>query len=383
MTSPLPLERHTARVRADDWPRAGTTPSRDPSLGQGSAQAREQETAQAQGLAQGRLREIPEDFVVDELSRLPDSAGPGSGDYVHLRIRKRNLTTPWLVGALARHFGAPQREVGYAGLKDRRAITSQWFSVRAPWGMSVAPWFEPGTAILAVRHAEAGLRPGDLDGNAFRLRVRDVDEPSVLEAALQRLLAAPFVPNYFGVQRFGNDAGNLVAVWDWFAGRRVPDTRFERGIFLSAARSLLFNLALADRVRDGTWSMSLPGEARVHGRPAGPLWGRGRTLVQRDALARCQETWRDAGPARMLVEREGLRQDLRSWALAVSGLDWTWFGRDVVVTFSLPAGGYATTVLRELVRGAAAAAEEEDDGAAAGDVASAPSRLPRVSGGAR
>jgi tRNA pseudouridine13 synthase len=325
---------------------------------------------------------VPEDFVVDERS-LPGVATAGSdGEYVHLRVRKRNLTTAWLVGGLARHFSVPLRDVGHAGLKDRRAVTSQWFSVRAPSGLPLSPWFEPGTAVLEAHPARAALRPGDLAGNGFRLRVRDVDDPAALEAALVALRAAPCVPNYFGAQRFGNGAANLEAVWDWCAGRRAPATRFERGIWLSTARSLLFNLALADRVRMGDWRQSLPGEARVHGAPSGPLWGRGRTLVQRDALARCLETWRGAGPARTLVEREGLRQDLRPWALVVADLDWHWVGRDVVLRFDLPAGGYATTVLRELLRGAALAAED-DDGSLGEAAGAAPSLPPRASGAAR
>ena len=362
MTSQHPLELHLARVRADDWPRAS---------------ARQ---------VQGRLRSRPEDFVVDEraLPADPDTARRGGmGEYVHLRIRKRNLTTAWVAGGLARHFGVPLRDVGHAGLKDRRAVTSQWFSVRAPSGAPLQPWFEPGTVILETLPAHVALRPGDLAGNGFCLRVREVDDPAALESALVALRATPLVPNYFGSQRFGNGAANLEAVWDWSAGRRSPGTRFERGIWLSTARSLLFNLALADRVQAGDWRQSLPGEARVHGAPSGPLWGRGRTLVQRDALARCLETWRGAGPARALVEREGLRQDLRPWALAVADLDWHWMGRDAVLRFALPAGGYATTVLRELLRGAALASEDEDD-VPSGDAAGvASSRPQRISGAAR
>lgn len=336
MIDASPLQSHMSCVARDAWPRAGTTP------------------------VEGVLRALPEDFVVAERGRVwPQDDG---ADYLHLEIRKRNLTTAWVVGALTRHFGVAQREVGYAGLKDRRAVTSQWFSVRAPGVRPLQPWFEPGTAVLATRSARSALRPGDLVGNAFRIRVRDVADPLALEANLLRLRAAPFVPNYFGVQRFGNGAGNLEAVWDWQAGRRVPDTRFERGMWLSAARSLLFNLALADRVRAGDWRGAIPGEARVHRESAGPLWGRGRTLVQRDALARCLEVWRDAVPARALVEREGLRQDLRPWALHVAELDWRWPAADVLeIDFALPAGGYATTVLRELVVGAAAVADDDEE----------------------
>lgn len=336
MIDASPLQSHMACVSRDAWPRAGSA------------------------TVQGVLRAQPEDFVVEELGRVwPQDDG---ADYLHMHIRKRNLTTAWVVGALTRHFGVSQREVGYAGLKDRRAVTSQWFSVRAPGPRPLQPWFEPGTAVLATRSARAALRPGELVGNAFRIRVRDVADPLAFEASLVRLRAEPFVPNYFGVQRFGNGAGNLEAVWDWQAGRRGPDTRFERGMWLSAARSLLFNLALADRVRAGDWRGAIPGEARVHRESAGPLWGRGRTLVQRDALARCQETWRDAVPARALVEREGLRQDLRPWALHVAALEWQWLAADVVeIAFALPAGGYATTVLRELVAGAAMEADDDEE----------------------
>ncbi len=313
-------------VQRDAWPRVGS------------------------GQVTGVLRHSPEDFVVTELPLplLPD----WRGDYVLIEVRKRNLTTQWVAGGLARHFGVPLRDVGHAGLKDRRAVTSQFFTVRMPRALPLHPWYEPGTALLQLTRTRSALQPGDLLGNAFRICARDVSDPAQTELRLQQLRADPILPNYFGPQRFGSSAGNIDAVRAWATGERHPGGRFERGLWLSSARALLFNLALAERVQAGDWDRSIAGEARLHGAASGPLWGRGKPLVAGAVLARCQVAWRDQSQACALLVREGVRQDLRPWAMPVADLQWHWPAANVLsVQFRLAAGSYATTVLRELLPG--------------------------------
>ncbi len=302
------------------------------------------------GQLNGVLRHVPEDFVVTELP-MP-ARSDWRGDHVLIEVRKRNLTTQWVAGGLARHFGVPLRDVGRAGLKDRRAVTSQFFTVRLPRALPLHPWYEPGTALLQLTRTRNALQPGDLLGNAFRICVRNVSDPEQAELCLQQLRANPILPNYFGPQRFGNGAGNIDAVRSWATGERHPGGRFERGLWLSSARALLFNLALAERVQSGDWDRSIAGEARLHGAASGPLWGRGKPLVTGEVLARCQAAWRDHSQACALLVREGVRQDLRPWAMPVADLDWRWLAADVLsVQFRLAAGSYATTVLRELLPG--------------------------------
>ena len=302
------------------------------------------------GQVTGVLRQGPEDFVVTELPLRwqPD----WRGDHVLIELRKRNLTTQWVAGGLARHFGVPLRDVGRAGLKDRRAVTRQFFTVRLPRALPLHPWFEPGTELLQLTRTRSALQPGDLLGNVFRICVRDISDPAELELRLQQLRVNPILPNYFGPQRFGSGAGNIDAVRSWASGERQPGGRFERGLWLSSARALLFNLALAERVQAGDWDSSIAGEARLHGAASGPLWGRGKPLVAGAVLARCQAAWRDQPQACALLVREGVRQDLRPWAMPVADLQWQWLAADVLsVEFRLAAGSYATTVLRELLPG--------------------------------
>ena len=302
------------------------------------------------GQLTGELRHAPEDFVVTELP-LP-LRQDWRGDHVLIELRKRNLTTQWVVGGLARHFGVPLRDVGHAGLKDRRAVTSQFFTVRVPRALPLHPWYEPGTALLQLTRTRTALQPGDLQGNAFRICVRNVSDPAEAEQRLQQLRANPILPNYFGPQRFGSSAGNIDAVRAWASGERQPGGRFERGIWLSSARALLFNVALAERVQAGDWDRSIAGEARLHGAASGPLWGRGKPLVAGEVLARCQAAWRDQSQACALLVREGVRQDLRPWAMPVADLQWHWPAADVLtLQFRLAAGSYATTLLRELLPG--------------------------------
>ena len=315
-----------ALILGDAWPRVG------------------------RGKVTGTLRSSPEDFVVTELP-LPMLAD-WRADQVLVEVRKRNLTTQWVAGGLARHFGVPLRDVGHAGLKDRRAVTQQYFSVRLPRALPLHPWYEPGTELLQLLRTRTALRPGDLAGNAFRICIRSVSDPELTDSRLHGLHANPILPNYFGPQRFGNGAGNVDAVRGWANGERQPAGRFERGLWLSSARALLFNLALAERVQAGDWDRSIAGEARLHGAASGPLWGRGKPLVAGAALARCQATWVGQALACALLVREGVRQDLRPWAMPILDLRWHWLALDMLsVEFRLAAGSYATTVLRELLPG--------------------------------
>lgn len=321
-----------------------------------------------------RLRASAEDFLVQEIPRVEPA---GQGEHVWLLIRKRLENTEQVARTLARLAGVPPHDVSFAGLKDRNAVTEQWFSVRLPGG-SEPDWTALDCERLTLlRHARHNrkLRRGVLRGNAFRIRIRDItgDVP-----ALDRRLAsvaAGGVPNYFGEQRFGRGAGNLLT-----AGRLFSDTagrlsRVRRGLALSAARSYLFNQVLARRVASRNWNRPLPGEVLqldgshsyfiageldetlqqrvcegdVH--PTGPLYGRGESPATGEALqleSACLapfEAW-----CQGLVEA-GLRQERRSLRLPVGEPDWTWPQPDCLeISFRLPAGAYATSVLRELVR---------------------------------
>ncbi len=292
----------------------------------------------------------PEDFRVDEVAGFTPT---GEGEHLYLRIEKTGAATSELARALARAFAVPDASVGYAGMKDRHAVTTQWFSIQTPLdhppgGALALPDFTGVRVLEACRHRRK-LRRGELAGNRFRIRLRRVTGetwPGRLEA-----LRSGGAPNYFGPQRFGGD--NLAAARAWLGERRRRRLgAFRSGLYLSVLRSLLFNEVLAARVRAGTWNRVLPGEVTQDDpagtpRPTGPLWGRGRSAAAAEALAVEQGALAPHAELCEGLEHAGLRQARRVLVLEAADLGWERDGDQLELTFALPAGGYATTFLAE------------------------------------
>ena len=327
-------------------------------------------------LPAAELKAEPEDFRVDEqLSFLPSGEGP----HWLLRVEKRAANTRWVAAEIARLGGRPVAEVGYAGLKDRHAVSTQWFSVPArPHGAEF--WSGVRTDEFRVLDVQANarkLKRGALAGNRFRIRLRKAAwsrEQADLKLAALR---AHGVPNYFGPQRFGRDGFNLDRAARWIQSGSPPAGRTERGFALSAARSLVFNAVLARRVQAGDWSALKLGDlASLEGsgshflvtaiddellrrlqsfdiHPSGPLWGQGEPKSQggtRDAeLAVAREL---AGPAELL-QNAGLEQERRALRCSVRDLTVEAEAATVTLSFSLGRGQFATAVLREIMEFAA------------------------------
>ena len=176
-------------------------------------------------LAAGVLRAAPEDFKVDEILGFEAA---GSGPHALLRVRKRGANTEWVARELARAVGCKPFEVGFAGLKDRHAVTTQFFTV--PRGKRAASEFldlrGEGFEVISAAEHQRKLPRGALEGNRFEIAVRGFDcDPALLAVRLGQLRTGG-VPNYFGEQRFGRDAGNLLAVWRE-AQRPPSETRRE------------------------------------------------------------------------------------------------------------------------------------------------------------
>lgn len=316
------------------------------------------------------IRRAPADFQVTErLSYAPD----GTGEHEYLWIEKTGANTSWVAEQLAKFCCIKSRDVGYAGMKDRHAITRQWFSVCQRNDVQWDEFAAEGVRILAHERHSRKLRRGAHTGNTFRiaLRARGIQAQKMRLSERLALIAAQGVPNYFGEQRFGREGGNLALSKSLFAGRRVSHSK--RSIALSAARSLIFNTILDERVRSGTWNSLLPGElANLDGsgsvfavdsvdaelvsrcasldiHPTGSLWGDGSPSSGGEVAV--LESLAVAPHADIAAALVATRMQPASRALRLRVFDLQWHFEDDVLwlEFGLARGGFATAVLREIV----------------------------------
>jgi tRNA pseudouridine13 synthase len=325
-------------------------------------------------LIDARIRSVPEDFQVDELPAFEPS---GSGEHLLLQVEKRGMTTAYAAGRIADWAGVAPLAIGYAGLKDRHAVTRQRYSVHFPkrTAPDVAALESDDLRVLDATWHSRKLPRGALAGNRFRLLLRDVVprqgvDRSTIDERL-RQIAAHGVPNYFGEQRFGRGGDNVEQARRMFAGARMR--REQRGILLSAVRSVLFNRVLAARIEAGCWSSGMDGEvwmlegshsvfgpepataelaeraARQDIHPTGPLWGRGELRSTGACRALEASTLDGTEELRAGLEAAGLKQERRALRVAIAALEWKWSAdAQLALSFDLPPGAYATTVLREL-----------------------------------
>lgn len=320
---------------------------------------------------QGVIRQSAEDFIVEEdLGFEPD----GEGHHVLLFIEKRDTNTQWLAKQLARYADLPNKEIGYAGLKDRHAVTRQWFSVHMAgrdidWqGFNSENW-----KILNITRHQRKLRPGYLKGNRFQITVRHVTgEAAELEQRLS-LIKQQGIANYYGEQRFGFD--NLRRAYDWLAGNLKIKKKSEKSILLSSLRSAIFNQLLAERLRNSCWDQAMPGDVlmltgshsvfvadevddtinlRLAQRDVlttAPLFGKGNNLAQAQALAFEEQLLQQLPILCRQLNQAGLTMQRRALICMPEGLTWQRdeHAQSLVLRFYLPSGAYATSLLREIV----------------------------------
>lgn len=293
-----------------------------------------------------RIRSTPEDFVVTEMLDIEFS---GDGEHDWLWIEKIGANTSWVADQLAKHAGVHSRDVGQAGLKDRHAVTRQWFSVRRPSGEGT-DWDSlsiEGVQLIECHRHQRKLKRGTHRGNSFRIALRGEDIDPVRELVSDRLksIAEDGVPNYFGEQRFGRDGGNIELAQAVIAGKRF--SRNKRSIGISAFRSLHFNNELSSRVDDGTWNTILPGDtANLDG--SGSVFEVDEVTLELEQ--RCKEM--DIHPTGTLPGIEKLRVEpsRRPLRMRVADLRWKFDAGVLWLEFSLGKGSFATAVLREIVR---------------------------------
>ena len=300
--------------------------------------------------AEALLKLSPEDFCVDEELGFEPC---GEGEHVYLHLRKRGDNTAWLARQIARLANVESRDVGFCGLKDRNAVTRQWFSIYLPKAEE-PDWYRlasDSVSVLQVTRHRQKLRRGTHSANRFKICLRQIlgVDGADLQQRLARV-AEQGVPNYFGPQRFGIDGNNLREAERLLVEGGKIRNRQQRGLILSAARAYLFNLVLDSRVRDGSWLLSIEGEPLIDGLPSGPLWGRGRlagslsSVELEEAVLRPWHAWCEG------LEHVGLQQERRRLLCRPQDFRAQLQSDGLQVEFRLPPGGFATTVLREICR---------------------------------
>lgn len=312
-----------------------------------------------------------EDFQVTELSnRVLKEDGP----HWYLFIEKTDANTQWLARQIANHAQIDLKDVGYAGLKDRHAVTRQWFSIpvekRQP---DLSALFKREEfSLIDQGYYGVKLKRGNLGGNHFKLRLRNVQgNKAALEQRLV-MIKDQGVPNYFGDQRFGRGFDNIAQAEQLFISGKRPRNRQKASLFTSAARSFLFNEMLAQRIQAKAWQRPLEGEVfgfsgslrgfmaegsaaesqrwrnqNIH--PTCAMWGRGNSLSETDLADIENQVAQKYEVLSQGLEKQGLKQERRTTRMLLPDLNWSWQDEEtLILEFSLGSGYFATSLLREL-----------------------------------
>lgn len=318
----------------------------------------------------GIIKAVPEDFrVFEELDFVPDAGG----EHLWLEIEKRNWNTEDVAVWLAKAAGIHRLAVGYSGLKDKQAVTRQWFSLWLPGKPTPVFDWPAGLALRTASRHSRKLNRGTHRYNRFALTVSALQADAGLLAERLAQITDRGVPNYVGVQRMGRGGSNVDNARAWLRGEgEAPRKRTLRSLWLSALRSHLFNQVLAERVRLGVWDELLAGDilqpagsrglfrasdepqaptrlAAFEIHPTAPMPGLD-VMPTEGAAAELEN--RLLAPFTAEIEglqREGLETVRRATRLLASQLEWQLHGQALHLAFRLPAGAFATTLLNELI----------------------------------
>lgn len=301
-----------------------------------------------------QLRTVPDDFQVTENLGWEPS---GDGEHDFLLVEKTGANTEWVARKIAQHAGVAHGEVGYAGLKDRHAVNTQWYSVPRWHAPDWASLCVEGVRVLQVTRHLRKLRRGAHRSNRFRIILRYTTPPD-LESVRTRLqqIGEHGVPNYFGEQRFGRNGANLQLADNWARGRRLP--RHKRSLAISAVRAFAFNELLATRVQDASWDRLLAGDkANLDGSASvfeipeidEELRRRCATMDIHPAVALASDGG-DMAPAHWqeALNKARVQPDTRSLRLPVRDLAMEANNNQLCLSFTLGRGSFATAVLREI-----------------------------------
>jgi tRNA pseudouridine13 synthase len=329
----------------------------------------------------GRIKVDPQDFEVEELPAYEPS---GSGDHLYLWVEKTGVGPEYFVRQVAQRLNVPAAAVGTAGLKDRHAVTRQWVSVPKEAEPHLPRLDGDGIKLLSASRHTNKLKAGHLRGNRFRVLVRDAD-PAKAEhvgPVLDRVRELG-LPNYYGPQRFGRDGDTADVGFRLLRGERVARLPpFRLKLHLSAVQSLLFNDCLGRRLTDGLFRTVLAGDvmmkwpfgglftaddvpaeqARFDRRETvtgGPMFGTKTFPAKGEAAEREATVLSDNGlsPGSFGGFGKLLPGTRRHNLIYLDDLTAVWEPAGLRLAFTLPAGSYATVLLREVMKAEVADAD--------------------------
>ncbi|WP_315569237.1 tRNA pseudouridine(13) synthase TruD [Haemophilus parahaemolyticus] len=318
----------------------------------------------------GRLKAEFADFIVREELGYPLAT---EGEFVAVKVRKTNANTLFVGEQLAKFVGISAKNMSYAGLKDRHAVTEQWFCLHLA-GKETPDFstFEcEGVEILEVTRHNRKIRTGALEGNYFELLLRDVVETDELKQRLNQLQAVGF-PNYFTEQRFGRDGHNLTQAQRWASGEISVKDRKKRSFYLSAARSEVFNLVVSQRIADQQMQtvllgdyLQLAGSNSFFEVKAEDLAQSQQRLDENDVLLTApligENSLEQNGNEREkaivaqhenligLMKKERMNAARRAMLCKPQDLRWQFEPEGLRLKFFLNSGSYATGLVRELI----------------------------------
>ena len=309
------------------------------------------------------------DFVVKEQLGYDMS---GDGEFVAVKVRKTDCNTLFVGEQLAKFAGISARNMSYAGLKDRKAVTEQWFSLQMP-GQPTPDFSQfslEGVEILDVTRHQRKIRIGSLQGNHFEILLRNAEETDELKVRLDFLAKNGF-PNYFTEQRFGRDGNNLTQALRWANGEIKVKDRNKRSFYLSAARSDMFNLILSKRIELNLAQQILVGDVlQLNGShswfvvdESEDLAQLQQRLAQQDVLLTApligeeeksavdfeHEIFAQHQALFALMRQERMKAARRPILMHPQHFQWQFEPNGLRLQFALPAGSYATALIRELV----------------------------------
>lgn len=298
---------------------------------------------------------------------MPQGEFLGKGNYLILKVQKVELTTWDMIAVFAELLDVPAQKIGYAGLKDKHATTTQYISLESKHERALNNFQHKQIKILEKTRHSHSIRMGDLKGNRFSINLYGVD---ALDAGkiekVARKIAKTGLPNYFGYQRFGQDAGSIDQAKEMIKGELFIEDAKLKSFLISVYQSYYFNECLRERVvlskeRNNSEFLLLSGDvySSKEGKlsipkvvpakefaakkviPTGLLCGRD-TIRAKDEAREIEAKFDDE-----FLQQKGYR---REYLIYPSDIDCKFIKKESMVnlSFTLPKGSYATVFLESI-----------------------------------